>query len=197
MAAKDRIWNYDEKASCHWNCDEAVGDGRTLVDIHFTCNYMRHCIRPQILLSRWGRVWGTNLAQKCLIGIPQFWNPCLQILKRIGRVQVPFQFLSCFTVYSLPVITKARTLVDWCDIYSLNTTDSSILVPKTLPDKVFCLPDPSLPGWKGLRSRQGLYEDSLMWTISIVPLVSSHQCCTQVWKVQGIAERQLPMMVAG
>ena len=133
--------------------------------IHFTCNYMRDCIRPQILLSRWGRVWGTNLAQKCPIGIPQSLSSNLEEnWSGTGTIPISFMFFF-FTVYSLPVITKAWTLVDWCGIYSLNTTNSSILLPKTLLDMVFCLPDPSLPGRKGLRSRQGLYEDSLMWTI--------------------------------
>ena len=171
MVAKDCIWNYNEKAIiCH---------GFLSLKLWQSCwRWSKFGIRISTLhVITWGIALGPRFCcpgeegygEQILLKsvLLEYHNPCLQILKRIGRVQVPFQFLSCFffTVYSLPVITKAWTLVDWCGIYSLNTTNSSILVPKTLPDMVFCLPDPSLPGRKGLRSRQGLYEDSLMWTI--------------------------------
>ena len=73
--------------------------------------------------------------------MPRFLNSAnflFQIINMIGPLLFQFSKFWCSTVYSLPVISRTRTLIGWTDVLSLINTTGSILTVKTLPGIVIC-----------------------------------------------------------
>ena len=84
---------------------------------------------------------GNNLVQRCLVGMPQFLSSTNFLFQIFNAVNpsgtIPISKALCFTVYSLPLISRTGILVGWTGGLSLINTNGSIPALKTLLGKVF------------------------------------------------------------